>query len=96
MKRKPAVILPLASALGALASGAVVADAKPAPAGDVAVNAPATAATNAQKPNLVASTGNALLGFVVSEQADGTVVAQHSSHASHASHASHHSHVSSR
>ena len=33
--------------------------------------------------------GEDLLGFVMTKQADGTIVAQHSSHASHGSHASH-------
>jgi hypothetical protein len=33
--------------------------------------------------------GEDLLGFVMTKQADGTIIAQHSSHASHGSHASH-------
>jgi hypothetical protein len=37
-----------------------------------------------------------LLGFLVTEREDGTVVAQHRSHYSHRSHSSHRSHYSSR
>jgi hypothetical protein len=97
MRRKPTVILPLASALGALAGGAMVAaEAKPVPAGDAAVNSQAAAGQSGQRPNTLVSTGESLLGFVTTEQADGTVVAQHVSHASHASHTSHASHASSR
>jgi hypothetical protein len=93
MKRKSTVILPLASALAALSgSSMVVAEAKSVPTGDAAVNSEAAAAQKVQ-PNTLVSTGESLLGFIMTEQPDGTVVAQH---ASHASHASHHSHSSSR
>jgi hypothetical protein len=44
-------------------------------------------------PNAHFQVGEDLLGFVMTKQPDGTIVAGHSSHASHASHASH---VSSR
>jgi len=37
-----------------------------------------------------------VLGFMVTQAADGTVIAQHRSHFSHSSHASHASHYSSR
>mgnify|MGYP007135545036 CR=1 FL=1 len=97
MKRKPVAILPLASALGALAGGAMdVAEAKLAPSADTAVASEAAATQSGQKPNTLVSTGESLLGFIVTEQNDGTMVAQHVSHASHASHTSHASHVSSR
>lgn len=90
MQRKPVVILPLATALGALAGNAVVsAEAKAVATTDSAINSQAEVAQCSQKPNTLVSTGEALLGFVTTEQADGTVVAQHSSHASHGSHASH-------
>ena len=93
MKRRPTVILPLASALGALAGSAMVAaEAKSVPTGDATANSEAAAAQKA-RPNTLVSTGESLLGFIMTEQPDGTVVAQH---ASHASHASHHSHSSSR
>jgi hypothetical protein len=89
MKRMPIVILPLASALGALAATATVAEAKSVPAAGAAVNSEAAAPQSAQRANTLVSTGESLLGFIVTEQADGTVVAQHRSHVSHASHASH-------
>ncbi|MGJ5182138.1 His-Xaa-Ser repeat protein HxsA2 [Bradyrhizobium oligotrophicum] len=41
------------------------------------------------KANAFYQAGEDLLGFVMTKQADGTIVAGHSSHASHASHASH-------
>ena len=95
MKPKATTILPLASALGALAGTSMVAtEAQSAvPNTDPAVSAAsATAVTPAEAvPNTLVSTGDTLLGFVMTEQADGTVVAQHVSHASHASHASHYS-----
>jgi hypothetical protein len=57
------------------------------PAADRAEQAPA---------NAYFQFGEDLLGFVVTMQPDGTIVAGHSSHASHASHSSHASHASSR
>jgi hypothetical protein len=90
MKRKSATILPLASALGALAGSGMVADqAKSMPTTDQTVNQQSAASQTGAIANTLVSTGEALLGFVTTEQADGTVLAQHSSHASHASHASH-------
>ena len=86
MKRKPVVILPLASALGALAGSALVAtDAQSAPSNDPVVTSETVAARTGQKPNMLVSTGESLLGFTMTQQPDGTVVAQHASHASHAS-----------
>jgi hypothetical protein len=89
-------ILPLASALAALLGSSVV--------GTQPVEAATPPSTGPEQkagsPNLTAntliSTGESLLGFLVTEQADGTIVAQHVSHASHSSHASHASHHSSR
>jgi hypothetical protein len=95
MKRSAGVILPLASALAAL--GGAVATETEAAISSEPVTAPETSATQTtQAPNILASTGETLLGFVMTDQPDGTVIAQHVSHASHASHASHHSHYSSR
>ena len=99
MKRKTFSILPLASVLGALVGGAFTATETTAAVspGDATATAPErTAGQVAQTPNTLVSTGEALLGFVMTEQPDGTVIAQHVSHVSHASHASHHSHYSSR
>ena len=99
MNRKSTVILPLAGALGALAGAAVAAtEARSATptADDPASSAtPERTATQAV-PNTLVSTGETLLGFVMTDQPDGTVVADHVSHASHSSHASHASHYSSR
>ena len=88
-------ILPLATALGALAGAQAAATEANAnvPVDPAASVTPADATNEGLTANTIVSTGTNLLGFVVGERADGTVVAQHSSHASHASHASH---VSSR
>jgi hypothetical protein len=95
MKPKGTKILPLASALGTLAGTAVVAtEAESAiPTVDPVASALSemTAMPVSKVPNTLVSTGETLLGFVITNQPDGTVVAQHSSHASHASHASHYS-----
>jgi hypothetical protein len=94
MKSK-STILPLASALGALAGAQIAAtETKSAvPVEPSATRIPLAKAEVGRAANMVVSTGKDLLGFVVDEHSDGTVVAQH---ASHASHASHHSHYSSR
>jgi hypothetical protein len=93
MSKSP--ILPLAAALGALAGAqATTTDANAnVPVSPAASAMPAEAARGGPTANTIVSTGENLLGFVIGERADGTVVAQHSSHASHASH---HSHYSSR
>jgi hypothetical protein len=98
MKRKSVTILPLATALGALAGAALppTAASSAVPADTPATTPNPVSASPALIANTLVSTGEALLGFVVSEQPDGTIIAQHVSHASHASHASHHSHYSSR
>jgi hypothetical protein len=96
MKRKPTVIVPLASALGALAGSATVPAEAAIPSTDSAVTSEVLLAHSGQKPNTLVSTGESLLGFIVTEQVDGTLVAQHSSHVSHGSHGSHTSHTSSR
>ena len=41
-----------------------------------------------RQPNAHYRVGEDLLGFVLTQQADGTLVADHASHASHSSHAS--------
>ena len=88
------LIMPIAAALGALASTAPTTEANTAvSSNNSAVAQPTAAAAPAGQPNAFVSTGKDLLSFTVNEQADGTVVAQH---VSHASHASHHSHYSSR
>jgi hypothetical protein len=98
VKRKPATILPLASALAALAGGALpTTQSKAAVPGDAPAATPQRVSpATTLVPNTLVSTGETLLGFVMTDQPDGTVIAQHVSHASHASHASHSSHYSSR
>jgi len=99
MSNKSPRILSLAAALSALAATAVVAS---DPADAKAVGPQESTAPDATKPvsdlipNQILSVGTDLLGFIVNNNGDGTVVAQHVSHASHASHASHSSHYSGR
>jgi hypothetical protein len=87
--------VPLAAALGALASALPATDADAATSPNAAVGQASNVAPSGQ-PNTLVSVGQDLLAFTINEQADGTIVAQHHSHASHASHASHRSHFSSR
>lgn len=96
MKRKPIAILPLASALGALSGSAFTAtEASSAVPGNVPpVTTESATSQRALTPNTLVSTGETLLGFIMTEQADGTIVGQHVSHESHSSHASHASHRS--
>jgi hypothetical protein len=95
MKHKPFVVLPLATALASLA-GAASASA-PANTSAEPTSGPADAqGVNKVQPNTIFTAGEDLLGLLVTTNADGTVVAQHSSHYSHSSHASHASHASSR
>src|SRR5215813_8790102 len=80
------LIMPVAAALGALASTAPTTEANTAVSpNNSAVAQPTAAAAPAGQPNTFVSTGKDLLSFTVNERADGTVVAQHVSHASHAS-----------
>jgi hypothetical protein len=90
-------ILLITTALTALSGLSV-----PADNANAAVPASAEAAITAEqsqrpassaRPNVLLTSGQDLLGLIVTKQPDGTIVAQHSSHASHASH---HSHYSSR
>jgi hypothetical protein len=87
------LIVPLASALAALAVNAVQSTESAAATNDQRDVTKANDAQDASmsKSNTIVSNGESLLGFVVSEQPDGTIVAQHVSHASHASHVSHYS-----
>ena len=96
MQRKPIVILPLASALGALVGTVALTPEAGANVPTDPAGSENSAEQNSLRPNILVSTGETLLGFVVTDQPDGTIVAQHASHESHASHASHASHTSSR
>lgn len=89
MKRKPTVIVPLATALAALAvsSGDAHAATPQQPSASPESEAPTGAAN--QKANLLFTAGEELMGLIVSKAADGTLMAAHGSHSSHASHSSH-------
>lgn len=67
----------------------VATEVQSSPATDPVVTSETAAVRSGQKPNTLVSTGESLFGFIMTKQADGTVVAQHESHASHASHESH-------
>jgi hypothetical protein len=92
MAHKPVVVLPIATALASLA---VV----PATTQGVAANAldpnasvlspDASRPPYGVAPNTLFRVEEDLLGLIVSQRPDGTMVAQHYSHSSHASHASH-------
>jgi hypothetical protein len=98
MSKKPIKLISLAAALAAL-SGTVGLVPSPAEAkvrnGDTA-DTLKDMRTDGPQPNVFMTVGNDLLGLIVTNAADGTVLAQHSSHYSHSSHASHSSHYSSR
>jgi len=84
-------IMPVAAALGALAANLPATPAQAAMAPQASEIPQPASQTVAHEPNTFVSTGQDLLGFMVDRQADGTLVAYHTSHASHASHASHYS-----
>lgn len=86
-------ILTIAAALAALPHAPAIASTAPM---EPTVAEPVAEPIAAVKPNVLYQAGEELLGLVVTQRADGTVVAMHSSHVSHASHQSHHSHYSSR
>jgi hypothetical protein len=96
MKHKTVGLMSIATALASLAAAAQ--------AGTPPVTSPEenTATTNEQAgaikiiPNTIFTAGQDLLGLLITQNADGTIVAQHASHYSHSSHASHASHASSR
>lgn len=89
MAEKSKVVLSLGTALASLIGVSVPgAEAKAVIVDDAGS---ATAENPAIKllPNAHYRVGEDLLGFVMTKQADGTIVAGHTSHASHASHTSH-------
>lgn len=91
MTQRPKIkLVPLAAALAAL-SGAGAAT-SPLQAAASAESPPRDNAGQAgREPNRFLAIGDDLLGFVVTEKADGTVEARHYSHRSHSSHRSHYS-----
>jgi hypothetical protein len=96
MPKKISVVLPLATALAAL-GGSVTGTAPAEATTVVTAGKPVvdTSGTAEQWNRFIEASGD-IFGFVVTENADGTVVAQHGSHHSHGSHGSHGSHASSR
>lgn len=84
-------IMPLAAAVAALSPALATTQAQASGSSETIEASQLPSATLSEPANTIVSTGRDLLGFVVNERADGTVVAYHSSHASHASHASHYS-----
>lgn len=97
MKFKKSAVVPLATALASLttAANATAPATTPSENSSKPTESTQAAAVDVQ-PNTVFSAGEDLLGLLVTQKADGTIVAQHSSHFSHSSHASHASHASSR
>jgi hypothetical protein len=90
MSQKKTIILPLATALVSLttsANSAVPTVQSPDQANASTDTQEANA--NSVPANTVFNAGEDLLGLLVTKNADGTIVAQHSSHVSHASHTSH-------
>ena len=90
MAEKSKLLLSIGAALASLSGLSVQgAEAKIAVVNDD-TSTPAKQALDSAKlmANAYFQLGEDLLGFVMTKQADGTIVAQHSSHASHASHAS--------
>lgn len=82
-----------ADAVGALTSGAPVAD------GWTGGHAEVGPGADVHKQQALATRGlpvDATFAFVIEKAAPGEIAAQHTSHASHQSHHSHHSHYSSR
>jgi hypothetical protein len=90
MAEKSKILLSLGAALASL-SGLSLQGAEAKIAVNDDANTPAKQALDSAKlaANAHFQVGEDLLGFVMTKQADGTIVAQHSSHASHGSHASH-------
>lgn len=95
MKKKSIVILPLAAALAALGGATAATASTSEPAQPNLPRADATGGAIKAEPNVLFKVGGDLLGLIVTRNADGTVLAGHTSHYSHSSHSSHRSHYSS-
>jgi hypothetical protein len=96
MAKKLPTILSLGAALASL-QGVSAVNATPAAAsipGSDEANATQNGRLSKGEPNVFMSVGSDLLGLIVTNKADGTVVADHYSHSSHSSHSSHRSHYS--
>jgi hypothetical protein len=90
MAEKSKILLSLGAALASLTGFSVQSvEAKQAIANDDTISSAKQGLDAKPTPNAHFQVGEDLLGFVMTKQADGTIVAGHSSHSSHASHASH-------
>lgn len=96
MNNKPIILVSIASALASLTGIAQATVAPSSPPEKTPTPADAKMGATKLEPNVIFNAGQDLLGLLVTQNADGTVVAQHASHYSHSSHASHASHASSR
>lgn len=95
MRNKP-IVLPLALALAALSSEKAAASLTTQRTGEEVGKNQNASLVDVSDANVFVSVGSDLPSFLVTENADGTIVAQHRSHSSHSSHSSHRSHSSSR
>jgi len=96
MDKKHKLFLSLSSALAALGAPTSQAAVETPPEVEAEPSPRNVARVSRDQVNRFVNVGGDLLGFVVTEGADGAVVAEHYSHTSHSSHSSHHSHYSSR
>ena len=92
--RKPIKLVPLATALIALAPTAHATPSVPTDPSHTSQLEKHSMDIGA--PNFFYSIGADLMGLVTSQQPDGTILATHYSHSSHSSHSSHASHYSRR
>ena len=90
MAEKSKSLLSIGAALASLSGLSVQgAEAKIAVVNDASTPAKQALDSATLAANAHFQVGEDLLGFVMTKQADGTIIAQHTSHASHGSHASH-------
>jgi len=94
MQDKSTKLLSLGAALAALGAPAAQAAIEPAVTDEASAPQPSQSEFEREQVNRIFSVGGDLLGFVITEQEGGTVLATHYSHVSHASHSSHVSHQS--
>ena len=84
MKKLGITLIPLAATLAALPVTSEASVSK----GPI-VGEPSEGSASRVTPNTMLISDGQLLGFLVTQAADGTTIAQHASHASHSSHSSH-------
>lgn len=94
MATKKRVILSLGAALAALGIPVAEAAVSTERGADDQSKGTVTPSVSRDQVNQFVKVGEDLLGFVVTEDAEGMVVSQHYSHTSHSSHSSHSSHQS--